>query len=89
MSKQDQPPPALEHPSLDRLGHTLLSLARHVWTLQDRQIILEDQLKKAGIEVAMDAAPGEELEGRLNAERQAFIENLMDSLTGKTDASRQ
>ena len=51
MSKQDQPTPALGGETQDRMGHALLTLAKHVWTLHDRQRVLEAHLAAAGIEI--------------------------------------
>lgn len=85
MSKQDQPPPALHDENLDRMGHTLLTLAKHVWTLHDRQRVLEAQLTNAGIAIDTDSQPDEALSKALESEREKFIDDLLQSLAGDHD----
>ncbi len=80
MSKQDQPTPALDGETQDRMGHALLTLAKHVWTLHDRQRVLEAHLAAAGIEVNIDALPDATLAETLDIERENFINELLSAL---------
>lgn len=84
MSKQDVPPPALDDPALDRMGHALLTMAKHMWTLHDRQRMLESQLLKAGVSIDVDAAPDAELSDTLDAERDQFVAALLQAMTGES-----
>lgn len=65
---------------IDRLSLSLLSLAREVWVLKDRQRILENLLEKKGIvapELIDKHNPGEaEAEKTLN-ELKAFVDSIM------------
>lgn len=82
MSKQDQPLPALGGEAQDRMGHALLMLAKHVWTLHDRQRVLENQLATAGIEIDIDTLPNASLAETLDIERENFINDLLGALNG-------
>lgn len=72
---------------LDDLGRAVLTLAREVWVLRDRQRILEHVLAERGVDVA-DAIdryqPGPELQKRLDAERAAFVKELLGALAPGT-----
>jgi len=87
MSKQDQPTPALGSAVQDRMGHALLTLAKHVWTLHDRQRVLEAQLTAAGIEIDPDRSPDAPLEETLDHEREEFINELLSALSDGDDVS--
>ena len=87
MSKQDQPTPALDSAIQDRMGHALLTLAKHVWTLQDRQRVLEAQLTAAGIKIDLDLSPNASLQETLNHERDNFINELLGALINSDDIS--
>lgn len=69
---------------LDRLGKTLITLAQELWVVKDRQKVLEAALAEAGV-MAPDAVeifqPDEELSGRLESERAAFIEQVLGALS--------
>ncbi len=75
--------PNLRNVDIDRLGKALLTLAGEVWTLRDRQRILEAVLEAQGIAVS-DALeryqPDTELAAQLAEQRAAFIEALLRSL---------
>lgn len=87
MSKQDQPSPAIDFAMQDRMGHALLTLAKHVWTLQDRQRVLEAQLAAAGIEVDIDALPDPALAETLAVEREKFINGILSALKDNENTS--
>lgn len=75
--------PNLGHADIDRLGKALLTLASEVWTLKDRQRILETVLAEQGIavsEVLESYQPDERLAAELAEQRTAFIETLLRSL---------
>ena len=80
MSKQDQPTPALGDETQDRMGNALLTLAKHVWTLHDRQKVLEARLAAAGIEIDIHTLPDASLAETLDIEREAFINELLSAL---------
>ena len=80
MGKQDNPTPALDSATQDRMGHALLTLAKHLWTLHDRQRVLEAHLAAAGIEVNIDALPDASLAKTLDIERDNFIDELLSVL---------
>jgi hypothetical protein len=80
MSKQDQPASALGDKVHDRMGSALLTLAKHVWTLHDRQRMLEARLAAAGIEIDIDALPDTSLAKTLDDERDTFINDLLSAL---------
>jgi len=88
MNKQDQPIPAFGDETKDRMGYALLTLAKHVWTLHDRQRVLEAHLTAAGIEVGIDTLPDASLAATLDIERKAFINELLSALRdGNGDAA--
>ena len=72
---------------VDDLGRAVFTLAREVWVLRDRQRILEQVLAERGVDVA-DAIdryqPGPELQQRLDAERAAFVKELLGALAPGT-----
>jgi hypothetical protein len=73
--------------STDRLADAVLALAREVWVMRDRQIVLEAVLMQHGIDVAsaIDGfTPDAELEARLEGERDRLIEAVARALDGGT-----
>lgn len=65
---------------VDKLGEAVLSLAREVWVLTDRQMILEQVLADAGVDVreAVDKyQPDDALAGKLAQRRQAMIGEIL------------
>lgn len=87
MSKQEQSSPAGDFAAHDRMGHALLTLAKHVWTLHDRQRVLEAQLAAAGIEIDIDTPPDASSMETLDIEREKFINDLLSSLSGDEETS--
>jgi hypothetical protein len=76
-------PPALATEQLDRLGHTIISLARELWVMHDRTRLLEARLRELGLDVDVDNyQPPKELAAQLEAERDAYVDNLLETLTG-------
>ena len=68
---------------VDRLGKALLTLAKELWVVKDRQALLEAALADAGIvasELVDRYEPDTALQEQLAAERAAFIEQLLHSL---------
>ena len=68
------------------LGQALLTLAREVWVLRDRQRILEAVLEDKGLleEALLDQyQPDEKLAAALREERQQYLDNLVNALTRK------
>jgi hypothetical protein len=72
---------------VDDLARALLTLAREVWVLRDRQRVLEAVLGERGIDVARAVEhhqPSAELQAQLDAERKAFVQGLMQALVPGT-----
>lgn len=81
--------PNLRDTDVDQLGKALLTLARELWIVKDRQkileAVLEDALKDQGIAVAdriEKYQPDAELAAALEKDRAAFINSLLKSLEG-------
>lgn len=75
--------PNLRDIDIDRLGKALLTLAGEVWTLKDRQRILEAVLEEQGIAVSdllEHHQPDDQLAAQLAKDRAAFIDQLLNSL---------
>jgi hypothetical protein len=74
-------PPA----SLDRVADAVLALARELWVVRDRQILLEAVLADRGIDVTAmidDFTPDPAFQARLDAERDRLIEAVATALDG-------
>jgi hypothetical protein len=68
---------------VDDLARAVLTLAREVWVLRDRQRVLEAVLGDKGIDVAQAVEhyqPSAELQAQLDAERKTFVQALMQAL---------
>ena len=68
-------------PALDRAFGVVMALAQEVWVLKDRVAALEAQLAARG---ALDVAKlsEEPASDERAAEREAFVQHLMQNLTG-------
>ena len=70
---------------IDNLGRAVISLAREICVLTDRQLILEQVLADKGIDIA-DAVdtyqPDEELQKRIDAQTSLIIQTIVGDLTG-------
>jgi len=74
-------PPA----SLDLVADAVLALARELWVVRDRQMVLETVLAERGIDVATmidDFTPNPAFQERLDAERDRLIEAVATALDG-------
>lgn len=72
--------------SLDRVADAVLALAREVWVMRDRQIVLEAVLAARGIDAksAVDAfKPDADLQSTLDAERDRIIEAVARAMDGE------
>jgi hypothetical protein len=66
---------------LDNLGLAVISLARELWVVKDRQLVAEAILKQNGLLADLDSfQPDAELSAKLAAERQRFTQDLMTAL---------
>jgi hypothetical protein len=68
----------------DALTQTVLTLAKEVWTLRDRQIVLEAVLQERGIDVAAAIEryqPAGDVKTRLADERRRFLADIVDALS--------
>lgn len=71
--------------SLDRVADSVLALARELWAVRDRQMVLEAVLAQHGIDaaIAIDAfVPDADFQARLDAERDRLIEAVAGALDG-------
>lgn len=67
----------------DALTQTVLTLAKELWTLKDRQIVLEAVLAERGIDVAAAVEryqPAGPVKQRLTDERRRFLGDIVDAL---------
>lgn len=65
---------------VDKLGEAVLSLAREIWVLTDRQMVLEQVLADAGTDVREAVEkyqPDEAFTEKLSQRRQAMIGELL------------
>jgi hypothetical protein len=77
---------ALAPEDVDKLGQALLTLAKELWIVKDRQLITEAVLAKRGIDIGEEIAthkPDAALDAKLAAEREGLIKKLMQDLTGE------
>ena len=83
----------LDSADIDRLGQTVITLAKELWIMKDRQRVLEALLADAGIldGAAVDThQPDAGLQKQLEAERKKFIDDVIDVLvTPPLDASQR
>ena len=73
----------LRSEDIDRLGKALITLAKELWVLKDRQAILEAALQDAGIttsELLDNYEPGAKLSEKLSQERATLINELINTL---------
>jgi len=75
----------LPEAATDRLGLAVLALARELWVVKDRQLVLEAVLAAHGIDAATaidrfepDAAQA----AKLDTEGRAMIDHIVAALTG-------
>jgi hypothetical protein len=79
---------ALKPEDIDKLGQAVLTLAKELWIVKDRQAITEAVLAKRGIDIREEIAlfqPDAALDAKLNAERQALVTKLMQDIVGEYD----
>jgi hypothetical protein len=77
---------AMKPEDVDKLGQAVLTLAKELWVVKDRQAITEAVLAKRGIDIREEIAlfqPDAELEAKLAQERQALVKRLMQDLAGE------
>lgn len=77
---------ALKPEDIDKLGAALMTLAKELWVVKDRQMITEAVLAKRGIDISNEVSlfqPTPELEAKLAAERQGLVKKLMQDMTGE------
>jgi len=73
----------LQSQDIDRLGEALITLAKEVWIVKDRQRVLEAALVDAGLldPSAVDTyQPDGALTKQLEAERKKLIDDLINVL---------
>lgn len=75
----------LKTDQIDGVANAVLALARELWVMRDRQIIIESVLAARGIDIAaaVDAyEPDEVLQARLDGERDRLIRTVADAMGG-------
>lgn len=76
--------PILTPDQLDNLGLAVISLAKELWVVKDRQLVAEALLKQKGLLADLDTfQPDADLAAKLAAERQKFVKDLMAALLDK------
>jgi hypothetical protein len=71
----------------DPIYQVVFNLARELWVVKDRQLVLEEVLKEAGIDAAAlvdQYQPGDDLTQRLNAERQQLLDRVFLPMESET-----
>ena len=77
---------ALKPEDIDNVGQALMTLAKELWVVKDRQMVTEAVLAKRGIDISEDVSrfqPDAALEAKLKAEREALVKKLTQDLTGE------
>lgn len=70
---------------VDNVADAVLALARELWVVTDRQIVLEAILARRGIEVAADIdafEPDAALQAQLDARRDRMVAAISQALSG-------
>jgi hypothetical protein len=69
---------------IDSLGLAILSLAKELWVVKDRQLVAEALLRQNGLLAELDTfQPDADLAAKLAAERRRFMNDLMAALLEK------
>jgi acetoin utilization deacetylase AcuC-like enzyme len=82
---------ALKPEDIDKVGAAVLTLAKELWVVKDRQILLEEVLRRHDLDVTAEIdklKPDEVLDAKLARERQDLVKKLMAELTGEYDLTR-
>lgn len=69
----------------DRLGLSLIALAKEFWVLRDRVAVLEKVLDRQGISATEEIEtyePDRDFEAELAAARDRFISSVLDPISG-------
>ncbi len=68
---------ALTPDQLDNLGLALIEMAKEMWVMRDRQMVMEAMLREKGLLADVDTyQPGPELTARIAAERDRFLRDF-------------
>lgn len=76
---------------IDHVAQALLALARELWVVVDRQIILEAVLARHGIDAAAEVdalEPDPALQAKLDARRDRLVGAIASALNGEPGAER-
>jgi hypothetical protein len=79
---------ALKPDDIDKVGMALLTLTKELWVVKDRQILLEEVLKRHNLDVSAEIdrfKPDGAVEAKLAAEREGLVRKIMAELTGELD----
>jgi hypothetical protein len=78
----------LTQDQFDNLGLAVISLAKELWIVKDRQLVAEALLKQQGLLAELDTfQPDAELAAKLASERNRFMKDLMSALLDKPGAN--
>jgi hypothetical protein len=77
---------ALTPDQLDNLGLALIEMAKEMWVMRDRQMVMEAMLREKGLLADVDTyQPGPELTARIAAERDRFLRDFTGVLFDNGD----
>jgi len=85
-TKQPLKRKALRPEDIDKVGRAILTLAQELWTVKDRQRVMEAVLKKHNIDIGEEIdtyQPDAELEAELADARSALVRKIVLDLTGE------
>ena len=72
-------------PALDRAFGVVMALAQEVWVMRDRLAAMEAQLAERGV-LQVEKLNAEPADDERAAERDAFVQHLMQNLLGVQQA---
>lgn len=72
---------------IDRVADAVLAVARELWTLADRQMVLEEVLRRKGVDIADDIdrfQPDDAFQARLDKRRDEIIAAVSKAFSGES-----
>ena len=82
--------PSLNPEDIDKVGLAVLTLSQELWTVMERQRLLENALNEKGLsvyEIIDDHAPSGALAEELEKERRRFIDRIVNCLSQETETT--
>ncbi len=80
--------PSLTPEDIDKLGLTVLHLSQELWTVIERQRLLEHAIEQQGLSVSElieNHRPEGELAERIESERRRFIDRIVTNISGQSN----